>query len=186
MTKRELIQKSVEIANRGLDPNASPIIDAESLAEPLLESVFTSLAEEYAAKGKFRPLPRKTKTVTFSNGTATLDTDVLLSCLEDSTLTDPDDSSKMYSYVPNWHDFINAPDNRIGLYTSTTAGTMVVTEPDEAYVSGSGLGDDRILTTICVWAIPAGLDTDLALPKQVEAHLQVKLGEALRGAMAPK
>jgi hypothetical protein len=189
LTKKIWIQKAVELANRGVDPSASALIDVDSAAEPLLENVLVELAREYVTKGHEGLLPRLKKTIAFVNGTGALSDDVLQSCLEGSTLTDPTEASenrKVYSYVPEWDDFIDAYERRIGYYCVPVSQVITIIEPDEDYDPVTGLTGNRELTIACVWTIPAGLDTDMGFPTEVEMDAIAKLAEALQGEAISK
>ena len=185
-TVKEWIQKSTEIAIRGVDPNTAPALDAEGLAEPLLDQVIADLVDEYVALGKTRLLPRQTKTLNFVNGTVSLTSDVVESGLDDSVLYDPTDKRKLYAYLGEWNDFTGAYDKRLGYYTVRVYGTMHIIEPGALYDPASGPSVTRTLSAPCFWAVPADVDTDMGVPDEVTTDLIGKLATALQGAMSTK
>lgn len=183
ITVKTWIQRGVEIATRGIPIETATALDAEGLAEPLLEQVLTGLAEEYAAQKKYKLLSRTLKTLSVSSGTVSLTSDVIESALDDSVLYDPADKAKLYSFVPDWHDFSTAYDARLGYYTVRQYGTMHVTEPGTLYDVSTGPTVSLRLDSACYWSIPANINTDLSVPSEVETDLIAKLAEALRGAI---
>lgn len=183
LTVRIWIQKAVEIATRGVPIETAAALDAEGLAEPLLEQVLTGLADEYAAQCKYKLLPRALKTLSVASGTVNLSSDVIESALDDSVLFDPTDNTKRYAFVPDWGDFSTAYDYRLGYYTVRQYGTMHVTEPGTLYDPTTGPTVSLRLDTACYWSIPANIDTDLSVPAEIETDLIAQLADALRGAI---
>lgn len=186
LTLRVWIQKSTEIANRGLDPNLAPALDAEGLAEPMAANVIADLAEQYVANGRDSLLPRKVKSLVFINGVATLTTDVIESLLDCSELRDPANNTRDYSYISEWGEFVRVYDQRIGYYTVPNYGSMRLVQVGSVYNPTSGPTASLSLTTPCYWDIPTDPDQDLAVPEEVETDLIAKLAEALRGAVIDK
>lgn len=182
MNLKELIERGVEIANAGLDPVKSAAVDAESLAEPLISSVFNALAVSCASDERHRLLTRQTKTITFTNGVGAVSADALTACLDDSVLTDPADPAVEYGYIPQWNDFIQRFDLRIGAYT-VNQSVITVVEPNVAYDPSGGLSADRALLIPCVWAIPLDLTTDINIRAELLDDLCNRLGLALRGEL---
>lgn len=185
-TVKTWIQKGTELATRGMDPSLAPALDAEGLAEPLLEQVIADLVDSYVAQGKTRLLPRQTKSLVFVDGTVSLTSDVVESSLDDSVLYDPADKRKLYSFLGEWNDFVGAYDKRLGYYTVRVYGTMHLIEPGTLYDPATGPSVTRTLSAPCFWAIPANINADMGVPSEVETDLIGKLGEALKGAMAVK
>lgn len=183
LTLRTWIQKSVEIANRGLDPNSSPMLDAEGMAEPMAANVMADLAEEYVADGRSALLPRQAVSLTFVNGVATIPDEVIEGLLDTSVLADPADNTKEYSYISEWGDFIRVYDRRIGYYTVPSFGSMRLIQVGTVYNPITGPAAALSLTTPCYWTIPLDPDADMAVPSEIETDLIAKLAAALAGTI---
>lgn len=180
-TLQELIDVSTEQARVGLDPSLS--FDAEMTAESLLPTVFRQVGREAARDENTRSILKRAKTVSFTNGTATLDDDVLTEYKTDSTLYDPDDLTKEYALVSEWHDFVRSNDDRLGYYCIKAGTTIAVIEPGDAYDPTSGISDSRQLVIPCTPLIPATANGVIDVPEEVADSLIEKLGLALRGQL---
>lgn len=178
LTVRTWIEKAVDLANRGRE---TPLLDSEYMAEPLLDNILSEMAQEYAGNGKDLLLPRQTKTITFANGGGVLTSDVLQSCLGSSSLVDPTDSRKEYSYCATIDIFSQTYDRRIGYFHVPYSGVIRVTEPSASYSESTGLNGDRQLRAACVWPVPSNVDTDIGLPGESESDAILKLATALQG-----
>lgn len=179
MTLTEIIERAENMAAAGLDPRVLQSIDAESH----VPSAFAALARKYATEGKANLLARRVKSLTFTNGTASLTDDVMQTFMEYATLTDPDDPLKLYSWVGEWQDFVAAPllDSRLGYFTTTNAGTVVLVEPDEEYDPDDGLNGDRRLSALCVWEIPEDPTDEVNVSAEVAGDMISILAMSLRG-----
>lgn len=165
-----------EFIDRAAEQFGSPL-NVEVVVESMLPQVFQETA--LRLPGSVR---KKTKTVTFTNGAATLSADVLTTEAHDSYLYDPDDSTKEYSLVPEFADFTRVYDDRIGYYCITAGLAIMVIEPGEVYDDGAGISDTRSLNIPCVPEIPATAATAIDAPNEfVNAALDA-LVERLRGA----
>lgn len=151
-TLQELVDKAVEQAGRGLEN--STVLDMEGTAESLLPQVFKAVAVEFSGDERRRSLPRLVKTVTFTNGSGTLSSDVLTELKFDSSLYDSSDVTKVYSLVPEWDDFIRVYDTRIGYYWIRGLAILAI-EPGETYAEGAGISASRKLIIGCTPAVPA-------------------------------
>lgn len=180
LSYQELIDRSVDQATRGLDPNTAPLIDAEIFAENLADNALQATAIKCAADPNRRNLLRQSQTVSFVNGVGVIANNVLLDYLCDSTLLDTTDLSKHYAYVPAWEDFVMTFEHRIGYYWASGTSIMVV-EPAAEYVSGAGITSNLQLTTPTVPQIPV-LATDLiAIPDVLVSDLIAELAAQIRG-----
>lgn len=177
MTLQELIDRAQEQAGLG----AIQGFDAGAVAESLLGEVFEGVARALAGDGRSASLPRLTKTVTFANGAATVSSDVLTRCRFDSSLYDPDDTTKVYSLVPEWDDFTQVYDTRLGYYTFRGGTALYVIEPGEGYEDGEGLDGDLRLTIPCVPAVPAAASTAIDAPQEFVTEVLAALTERLKG-----
>jgi hypothetical protein len=184
VTLTEIIERAENVAAADLDPRFLQTVDAESH----VPSAFALLARQYAAEGKVSLLARSSKTLAFTDGIATVSDDVLQSCLHSSTLTDTSDNTKMYAFVPEWDDFVNAPsvDVRLGYYTLSAQGSMAVIEPEEEYEAGEGLTGSLNLRTPCVWAVPASPATNVAVSAEVAGDMINMIAASVRGELIQK
>lgn len=181
-TLQEFLDKGVDQATLGLQPQDSAALDAEGVAESLVQQVFYDAAQEFAREGK--TLPKSTKTLTFVNGTATLTGDVLTGSIDDSVLYDAADPTKLYALVPHWEDFINTYDTRLGYYTVRGGTAMYVIEPGSTYVEADGLDGDLKLVVAGVPAVPATASTTIDAPDEFVVRALDLLVERLRGREA--
>ena len=184
MTYEELIYRMVSQAQRGSEAAERTNLDAYAIAESIIPAVFQAVAESAAGDYRKRPLLRRTKTLSFVNGSATLSDDVLTKYLCDATLLDSAALAKRYSWVNDYGEFIRTMDARLGSFNSPIENTIAIREPGAAYAVGSGLTGSRLLTVPCVPEVPA-LATDSVAVADVIASDLVSVGaEMLRGAMA--
>src|SRR5438128_1031698 len=94
----ELILQSVTNAMRGMQPSASPNLDAQMIAETLFPITSQAVCESAASNPNKRSLLRRSKTVTLVAGQATLTDDVLTKFFGDATLQNTSDLTKHYAY----------------------------------------------------------------------------------------
>lgn len=179
---QQLIDQAIFQAKRGLDPTLV-LTNLDPIANSLLSQVFQQVGIECAKDERKRSLLRREKTITVSNGTATVTSDVLTQYKEDSLLYDPDDTTAEYSLCREWFDFVRSDDSLLGRY-SFNGTTIGILEPGELYDPTSGTSDTRTLVIPCVPEIPT-LSTDTILVvEEVASDLIAGLAEALRGAVA--
>lgn len=143
--------------------------------------MFSALARRYAAEGKVGLLARKAKTVSFTDGEAAIDDDVLVSCLDSSTLKDTSDTGKLYSWRPHLDDVMDDYERRLGYYFMLDSQTLGIIEPDEEYDADSGLTGSRRLTAPCVWDIPTDYGTEVSVSQEVAGDMIEMLAESIRG-----
>jgi hypothetical protein len=179
ITLQQLIDESILQAKRGLDPNVSidPLV-----AESLLPTVFQQVGIDCAKDERKRSLLRREKTITFSNGTGTVSSDVLTQYKTGSLLYDPDDLDIEYSLCREWLDFIRSTDNRDGRY-SFNGDTIGILEPGEVYDPTSGTSADRMLVIPCAPEIPASAATAIDIVDEIASDLIAGLAESLKGAI---
>lgn len=177
MTYQEIVDRAVAQAKL-----TSPLPGGalEVAANAALAQVFHDAAANFSSSGK--SLPRLTKTLTFTNGAATLSDDVLTGSMEAADLYDPDDPAKVYAFVPAWEDFIRVYDTRIGYFTVRGGHTIYVIEPGSRYVQGSGLSDTLTLVVAGVPAVPATASTAIDAPVEFQLAALDLLVERLKGA----
>jgi hypothetical protein len=184
MTYTELIYRIVSQAQRGSESEEQANLDAYSIAEAMIPAIFQAVAEAAAGNNYKRPLLRRTKTVAFTNGTATIANDVLTKYLCDATLLDSANLAKRYSWVNDYGEFVRNMDARLGSFNSPIENTLAIREPGIAYTVGSGLTGNRLLTVPCVPEIPAGADDPVLVPDVIASDLVSVGAEMLRGRMA--
>lgn len=174
MTYQELIDRStVQAGLQGPSPHL------ELMANSLLGQVFQDAAKRLTGTA----LPKLTKTVTFTNGAATITDDVLIGSLTDSVLYDPADPTKIYAFVPEWDDFIRVYDTRIGHFTDRGGTNIYVIEPGDDYDDGVGLTGDLKLVVAGVPAVPATAAATIVAPQEFVNLALDLLAERLKGAV---
>lgn len=178
VTLQEFIDKAVEQAALGVD---SQTIDLEGVAESLLPQVFEEVTRRFSDAGK--TLPRLTKTLSFTNGLATLSSDVLTSVMSNAVLYDPSDSTSIYSLVPYWDDFIQVYDTRLGYFTIRGGASIYVIQPGDEYEDGAGLTGDLKLVVPGVPALPSAASTTIDASTEFTNAALDLLVERLRGGM---
>lgn len=179
MTLGELIDKAVIQAKIGLDPQSVSTRN-ELAANSLLPQVFHDAAANFSNSG--RSLPRLTKTLTFTNGAATLSSDVLTGSFDAADLYDPSNPSKIYSFVPAWEDFIRVYDTRVGYFTIRGGTSVYVIEPGSRYSDGAGITGTRTLVVAGVPAVPTSASSTIDAPAEFTLAALDLLVERLRGA----
>lgn len=180
MTYQEMIDKAVLQSRIGLDPQSYSTRN-ELVANSLLSQVFQDVTLGYA--GNIRSLPRLTKTLTFTNGAATLTGDVLTGSLMDSVLYDPNDPTKEYSFIPEWDDFIRVYDDRVGYFTVRGDTNIYVIEPGDQYEEADGLDGDLKLVVSGIPAIPTTASATIVAPAEFVNKALDLLVARLKGAV---
>lgn len=180
LTYQELIYRAVDQAGRGIDPNTSPLIDLGMLAENLAPHVFRVVAENAARDSSKRALLRASQTIVFTNGVGTIANNALLDYMGDAVLRDTSDFTKLYSYYPEWSDFVQGGDTRLGRFTNV--GTVIsVVEPIVSYSASSGITANRQFTIPTVPTIPV-LQTDpVVIPEFMIDEVVAELAAQVRG-----
>lgn len=186
MTFREFIYRSIEQAQRGLDPNRSKLMDAESIAQIMAPQVFQEIGQRATRDEKLRSILMSAFTVTFTNGLTALGDSVLTAYLCESVLIDTADLTKRYSFIPNWGDFVrprSAIDKRFGWYSMQGGTSLAVIEPNANYTVGTGITASRNLTASRVPTVPATADTEMDAPSEIKDDLINALAEMIRGKL---
>lgn len=185
-TYSELVYRIVSDAQRGSQAAQLANIDTQGIAESLIPSIFQQAAEEAAADESKRTLLKRSATLTFTDGVATVPSYVLTAYIKDATLINADDLSVKYSLVINWSDFIdpalrNPPWSGYGYYSLPYQHTMNLTEPGVAYDPNSGASGDRLLNIPCVTEIPADADGVVVADDEIINDILDIGAAALRG-----
>jgi hypothetical protein len=186
MTYLEFIHRSVEQAQRGIDPNRSKLMDAEGIAQIMAPQVFAEIGSRAARDEKLRSILTSPFTVAFVNGLATLGDTVLTAYLCESTLIDVADVTKRYSFIQNWGDFVrprSAIDQRFGWFAMQGGTQVAVLEPNASYAVGTGVTGNRNLTAPRIPGVPATAATELDAPSEIEDDLINALAEMVRGKL---
>jgi len=182
-TYQAMIEAALSQACAGTDPLTSPISDTAWIAEDFVMSIFAQVGAECAKDERQRSLLRKSKTVTFVNGSATLTDDVLTEYKEDSTLYDAADLTKEYSLVREWADFIQPRAGYmlwLGTYSMNEV-TLSIVEPNANYDPMAGISANRTLVIPCVPSIPALATDPVVVVPELQNNLIEALAVALRG-----
>ncbi len=178
LTLQQLIDQAISIANRGVPPSTSPALSAEMIAEDLVGTVFQQVGQTVAADPTRRSLLRRTKTVAFAAGSATLTGDVLTQYLSESMLYDPTALSAVYSWIPQWEEFVRMVDRRDGYYC-VNESTIAVIQPNAVYSPSSGLSGNLSLVTPCAPAVPAAATDAVVIRDELIDDLVMGLADAL-------
>lgn len=183
----EVIYQICWNATRGMSPEQD-ISALLPIAESLWPSISQKVGELAASSERKRSLLKRTKTLVVASGAATIDDDVLTAYLEDSTLYDPADLTKTYSWVRNWNDFINPslanqPYVNYGYYSVSGGVTFAQREPGELYDPSSGFTGNMTLNIPCVPVKPATQTTAVDVPDEILNDIYEIGSEMLRGLL---
>lgn len=182
ITLQQLIDQAISIANRGVDQSTAPALSAEMVAEDLLSTVFQQVGQTVAKDPARRSLLRRTVVITFASGTATLDGTAFSEYLSESTLYDPADLTKQYSWVSQFENFIRKSDRRIGFY-SVNESTINVIEPNATYAVATGLSGSRNLVIPCSPAVPTVATDPVIIRDELIDDLVMGLADELRNPL---
>jgi hypothetical protein len=174
------------MALAGVDPNASPLLDIEMVAESLVPTIFQQVALSYVGNPQSESLLRRTHTIEMIDGVGTLPDEVLTSCKYGASIASPDDVTvaQTQTLVPNWQDFVQPRNNlqaQLNWWTVKGDDELYYLEPQEEY-PGAFTGDLEY-TGASVPAIPASASAALDVPGEVLSDLQDALSKALMGQM---
>ena len=177
---RALIYSAVSNATRGMVPETSPAVDAESIAESLFPLVSQSVCEAAAADPAKRSQLRRLKALTLVAGEATLSDDVLTKYFSDATLLGTSLSQK-YAFR-DYPDFVRKGDLRLGCFTRNGT-TIMVRDPGQQFAVPLTATGTRTLIVPCVVVKPTLPDDALNAPDEITSDLIEALGDALKGAL---
>ncbi len=172
-TYAELREQVVQGVVRGL-PASPPLDRIRAIFDASFFQLNSTTAESFAAIYSKRELLRRAQTITFTDGTATLPSDVLKKYVEDGTFTI---AGARYGYLP-LPDFLRAFDKRLGYWT-IVGDTITAKKP----VSGAVLTGDAETTFICSPEVPATENAEFEAPSDYVPDLLGALIEYTRGAM---
>lgn len=179
MTLQELIDRALSVASAGLDPSVAQSLTNEIVAEDVLDIVFSEVGVQAARTERLRHTLRRTKVLAVVNGTVALSGDTLTAYIADSVLTDPDDTTKRYSYLA-WESFVrDSLDSRLGHY-SVQESVLAVVEPGAAYDPTTGPTLSLHLSLPCVPEVPALATDTVAVSEEVADLLVERLAMALK------
>lgn len=179
LTYAQLLDLAVEQALAGAPEQAEG--DIEVRAEALASTAMRSLAMGVAADPEKRHTLIRNVTIALTNGAGVIPDTVLLDYLCSATLSNPNDATEDYAYVPFWDDYRETSDRRLGYFTNQGT-TLDVTQPTVAYTAGSGLTGNVDLTTPTAPVPPAAATDPIAnLPVDLEPDLISSLARMLRG-----
>lgn len=179
ITYQQLLDLAVEQALVGAPEQAEG--DIEIRAEALAANALNALAMEVAADPERRHILIRTITITLTNGVGTIPDTVLLDYLCSATLSNPNDVTEGYAYVPYWDDYRETSDRRLGYFTAR-GSALDVTQPMVTYTAGSGLTGDVDLAVSTAPVVPTLATDPIAnLPTDLEGDLVSLLAGMLRG-----
>lgn len=186
MTYDELCTRILYQAQRGGERAELANLNTQTIIEAIMPAVFQAVAEDAAGNPDKRPLLRRTKTIAMVSGTGTIPDDVLTKCFDEATLLDPADLTKLYSWVPDYFDFVGPLDTRLGYFCSSIENTIVQREPGDDYSLATGFTGNMQLTVPCVPEVPALPADQVAVAAVIASDLVSVGAEMLRGAIANK
>ncbi len=187
ITLQSWIARSVEMALIGVESESSYIQTAEMLAEVLAPQVAQAVVRDAAGDPNRFQQTLQTVTLSFTDGVATLPSNVLTEYLSQATVSDPADteSAKYTSWIKNFQDFRNSPDSLLGYFTANPAGQLYYSPPGTPWESGgSNFGGDIELTVPCSITIPTNPATTIDVVAELEDQLITDLASAIRGQAA--
>lgn len=187
-TFAEVVYQICWQAQKGLPPaQRQDISSLLPIAESLIPSIFQRVGETAAGDEGKRSLLKKSVTLTFSNGSATIPSYVLKAYLKDSTFYDADDLTKSYSWVREFFDFASPNlDSRLGYYNSPSEEIILVTEPGVPYEVGAGEDGDRIINIPCVPVKPAAQGDTLDVDSEILNEIYDLGAAMLQGEMVKR
>jgi len=183
---KTFIATSCEMALAGVDPNTSPLLDIEMVAESLVPTIFQQVALSYVGDPQAESLLRRTHTITMSGGTGTLPDEALTSCKYGASIASSTDVTvaQTQTLIPFWPDFIQPRNNlqlQLNYWTIKGDDALYYLAPQEEF-PGTFAGDLE-LTIASVPGIPALESATLDVPGEVLSDLQSALSKALMGQM---
>jgi hypothetical protein len=181
-TYSDLLYTAINNSLRGTSALQNPSVDAIGIADTLFDEVAQSVSEAAAADEYRRSLLRRTKSLTFVAGTATLTDDVFTDFIADATLIDPNSLSKHYAWR-DYPDFIRRGDRRIGIFTVMGGDTIQIIDPNVGFTDPLTTTGARTLTTPCFVVKPAAATDPMDCPDQIISDLTEALSNALRGEL---
>lgn len=179
MTLQELVFSVVDWAANTLN---IPIQDAEAVVEDMLPSAMQVVALKAASDPRTESLLRRNFTVTLTNGTGTVDSNILTSCWMGASVYVPAEPTvgPLMSYVPNWNDFIGPLDNRLGYWIFRSDDTIYWIDPNATFDITSGRTGDIIMNIACVPALPASESATVDMPGELLSNLVAYMKDELR------
>lgn len=182
MFYQELLQRAIDIANLGL-PEDTAFTTAEQAIEPVVRSIFRSVGVAAARTARLRTTLRKTKPLAVVNGVVALSSDVLTPYIDESSLIDAANKTKLYGLC-EWHAMTNDElDSRLGHYALEGEATLHVVEPGTVYSPTAGPTVALLLTTPCAPAVPVLIGDPVVATEEVLDLLLAALAEGLKTAL---
>ena len=184
MTYEDLLRSALSNATRGMATDQAAITsDQLSVADSLFPVVSQAVSEAAATDEYKQSLLLRTKTVTLAAGTATLTSDVLTHFMPDAVFYDPASLAKKYAWRP-YQDFVQSSDRRLGIFSLQGGTTLVVREPNQAFVVPLTASGARTLVVPCVVVKPAAATDQIDCPDEILSDLDEALSEVLRGQIS--
>ncbi len=184
MTLQELVMAVEDWASNTLNVS---IQDAETVIEDALPSAMQAVALKAASDPKTESLLRRNFTVTLANGTGTVDPLILTSCWKGASVYVSGEPTigPLMSYVPNWNDFMNPMDTRLGYWIFQSDDTIYWVDPGATFDITSGRSGDITMNIASVPDIPATETIDIDMPDELLSNLTAYLVDVLRRAANP-
>lgn len=170
-------------AQRGSKVEEQTNLDAYSIAEAMIPSIFQAVGERAAGDPRKRDLLKQSLPLTLVAGAIDLPDYALESYLCDSTLYDPADLTKTFSWVRNFNDFIGPLSPLLGYYNVPAGHTMYVRDVGEEFTVPLTLAIDIVVNIPCVPVIPALADDPVVVVDEIASDIVDYGAELLRGAL---
>ena len=187
ITLQSWIARSVEMALIGVESESSYIQTAEMLAEVLAPQVAQAVVRDAAGDPNRFQQTLQTVTLSFTDGVATLPSNVLTEYFSISYINDEaDNDAALYtSWVKTFVDFRNR-DTTLGAYTESPEGSLYYAPYGTSWEPGGAdnFGGDLDLTIPCSITIPTNPATTIDVVAELEDALITTLASAIRGAEA--
>lgn len=188
----EMLSVAYFQALRGMGAKAAPNLDdATTIMEAMVPTVFQAVAESCAGDPDRQSLLRRTHTISMTNGVGVLPDEVLTSCMNNSSIADPDDISvgKFQSFVPQWVDFIGPRDNiqtQLNWFNVKGDSDLHYLAANEEYDPDNGFDGDLELTVPSVPETPTLATDTVDVPSEVASDLIAALADSLRRELQTK
>lgn len=181
MTLPEYIQKAIDTAVAGTDPDVSIIQKLRMEAETLIDQVLYELAVQCAEDPEKRGRLSKNFSVTLTSGSATLPAGILVEYLREGSVRDADTQANGYGNVlvrvKYFNDLLKSLPTVFGYYCI---------ENNKIYTRNINDGDlTATLGPLSIDApfVPAKADIATDIPDEIQYDLVVLLATRLRGVI---
>lgn len=187
MIFRELLDRSILEATRGLDPQTVALYDLDGMAENLYPQVAQDVASRLAKDPSLRHMLRRTVSVSLSAGYGVLPDEVLSEYMDESSIYDPTvlANDPLMTYDSEWMDFVRDRETRLGHYALKGSDgadrTIGWRNPNQLYAATLTKTGNVNLNVPCTPAIPAASTDPILVPDEITTEIQNILAQRIRG-----